>query len=234
MTLLALALAVGVVVDDAIVVLENIERHREMGEGPREAASKGTKEIAFAATAATLSIAAVFLPVVFVKGLVGSFLARVRHHGGGVGALLAVRGADAHADAGRAHADRRRRNVVRTGVCAESSSGSSGSTPATGACSTGRFAHRARVLGIALASFVVSCGFGSRLGAEFFPPSDEGRFFVMMETPPGTTLEGTLDRLKQAEKWMLGAAGGARALRRRRRAGPKARAASTTPSSSRC
>ncbi len=62
MTLLALTLAVGVVIDDAIVVLENIERHREAGESPREAASKGTREIAFAATAATLSVAAVFMP----------------------------------------------------------------------------------------------------------------------------------------------------------------------------
>jgi HAE1 family hydrophobic/amphiphilic exporter-1 len=74
MTLLALALAVGVVIDDAIVVLENIERHREAGQAPKEAASSGTREIAFAATAATLSIAVVFLPVVFVEGLVGSFL----------------------------------------------------------------------------------------------------------------------------------------------------------------
>ena len=74
MTLLALALAVGVVIDDAIVVLENIERHRELGEAPFEAASKGTREIAFAATASTFSIAVVFMPVIFVKGLVGSFL----------------------------------------------------------------------------------------------------------------------------------------------------------------
>jgi HAE1 family hydrophobic/amphiphilic exporter-1 len=57
MTLLALALAVGVVVDDAIVVLENIERHREQGLPPRIAAARGTREIAFAATAATFSIA---------------------------------------------------------------------------------------------------------------------------------------------------------------------------------
>ena len=62
MTLLALALAVGVVIDDAIIVLENIERRRELGESPYEAASKGASQIAFAATAATLSIAVVFLP----------------------------------------------------------------------------------------------------------------------------------------------------------------------------
>ncbi len=74
MTLLAMTLAVGVVIDDAIVVLENIERHREQGESPREAASKGAKQVAFAATAATVAIAAVFVPVVFARGIVGSFL----------------------------------------------------------------------------------------------------------------------------------------------------------------
>jgi HAE1 family hydrophobic/amphiphilic exporter-1 len=59
------------------------------------------------------------------------------------------------------------------------------------------------VLALATLSFVVALGFGSQLGAEFFPPSDEGRVFVMLETPPGTNLSGTLDRLKLAEQWML-------------------------------
>jgi HAE1 family hydrophobic/amphiphilic exporter-1 len=63
--------------------------------------------------------------------------------------------------------------------------------------------HRVTVLGVALASFVIALGFGSLLGSEFFPPSDEGRVFVMMDTPPGTSLEGTTERVKQAEKWML-------------------------------
>src|SRR5690606_39426034 len=62
------------VIDDAIVVLENIERHRELGASGWEAASKGTREIAFAAAAATFAVAAVFVPVLFVEGLVGSFL----------------------------------------------------------------------------------------------------------------------------------------------------------------
>ena len=66
MTLLGMTLVVGVVIDDAIIVLENIERHRELGEAPRVAASEGTRQIVFAATAATVSVAAVFLPVVFV------------------------------------------------------------------------------------------------------------------------------------------------------------------------
>jgi multidrug efflux pump len=72
-TLLGLALAVGIVVDDAIMVMENIFRHREGGQGLVQAALGGTQEIAFAALAATLAVVAIFIPVVFVKGIIGRF-----------------------------------------------------------------------------------------------------------------------------------------------------------------
>jgi len=72
-TLLGLALAVGLVVDDAIMVMENIFRHRERGEGLVQAALGGTKEIAFAALAATLAVVAIFVPVVFMKGIIGKY-----------------------------------------------------------------------------------------------------------------------------------------------------------------
>jgi HAE1 family hydrophobic/amphiphilic exporter-1 len=75
-TLLALTLAVGIVIDDAIVVLENIYRFMEEKDlPPIEAAIEGTKEIGFAVMATTLSLVAVFLPVAFMKGIVGRFLA---------------------------------------------------------------------------------------------------------------------------------------------------------------
>jgi HAE1 family hydrophobic/amphiphilic exporter-1 len=73
MTLLGLSLSVGVVVDDAILVLENIYRHREHGLSKREAALAGAREISFAAIAATLSIMAIFLPVAFMTGTIGKF-----------------------------------------------------------------------------------------------------------------------------------------------------------------
>ncbi|MCS6852940.1 MAG: efflux RND transporter permease subunit [Gemmataceae bacterium] len=73
MTLLALSLAVGVVVDDAILVLENIYRRREHGEGRVDAAQRGAREISFAALAATLSVVAIFVPVAFMKGAIGRF-----------------------------------------------------------------------------------------------------------------------------------------------------------------
>jgi multidrug efflux pump subunit AcrB len=73
MTLLALSLSVGVVVDDAILVLENIYRRREHGEERRTAAILGAREITFAALAATLAIVAIFFPVAFLKGSIGRF-----------------------------------------------------------------------------------------------------------------------------------------------------------------
>lgn len=70
-TLLAWVLAIGLVVDDAIVVLENVHRHIELGKSPFEAALIGTREIAFAVIAMTLTLAAVFAPVGFLGGLTG-------------------------------------------------------------------------------------------------------------------------------------------------------------------
>jgi len=74
MTLLALSVCTGIVVDDAIIVLENIFRHmEEEGRGPIDAAIQGTKEIALAVMATTLSLVVIFLPVAFMSGLVGRF-----------------------------------------------------------------------------------------------------------------------------------------------------------------
>jgi HAE1 family hydrophobic/amphiphilic exporter-1 len=70
-TLLGVSLAIGIVVDDAIMMLENIVRHRELGAGKREAALKGAEEITFAAVASTIAVGAIFLPVVFMKGIIG-------------------------------------------------------------------------------------------------------------------------------------------------------------------
>ena len=71
LSLMALTLSVGFVVDDAIVMLENIVRHLEMGEGILEAAYNGSREIAFTIVSMTISLAAVFIPVLFMGGIVG-------------------------------------------------------------------------------------------------------------------------------------------------------------------
>jgi hydrophobic/amphiphilic exporter-1 (mainly G- bacteria), HAE1 family len=71
MSMMALILAIGFIVDDAIVMLENIVRHIEMGEQPFEAALKGSKEIGFTIVSMTVSLAAVFIPILFMGGILG-------------------------------------------------------------------------------------------------------------------------------------------------------------------
>ncbi len=73
MTLMALSLSIGLLIDDAIVVLENVYRHMEAGESPAQAASSGTAEIGLAVVATTLAICAVFVPIAFMGGIVGRF-----------------------------------------------------------------------------------------------------------------------------------------------------------------
>ena len=74
LSLMALTLSVGFVVDDAIVMLENIVRHMEMGKSPMQAAFDGSKEIAFTIVSMTASLVAVFIPVLFMGGVVGRLL----------------------------------------------------------------------------------------------------------------------------------------------------------------
>ena len=74
LSLMALTLSVGFIVDDAIVMLENIVRHIEEGEEPRAAAFKGSQEIAFTILSMTVSLAAVFIPVMFMGGIIGRLL----------------------------------------------------------------------------------------------------------------------------------------------------------------
>ena len=73
-TLMALTLSVGFVVDDAIVMLENIVRHMEHGESPMEAAMRGSREIGFTIISMTISLVAVFIPVLFMGGMLGRML----------------------------------------------------------------------------------------------------------------------------------------------------------------
>jgi HAE1 family hydrophobic/amphiphilic exporter-1 len=73
MTMLALSLSVGILIDDAIIVIENIHRHIEEGKAPQEAASFATSEIGLAVMATTFAIVAIFLPVAFMKGIIGRF-----------------------------------------------------------------------------------------------------------------------------------------------------------------
>ena len=99
LSLMALILCVGFVVDDAIVVLENIVRHMEMGEAPFEAALNGSREIGFTILSMTLSLAAVFIPVFFHGRHPGQAAARIcgDHRGGHPGVRLRLPDPHPHA-----------------------------------------------------------------------------------------------------------------------------------------
>jgi hydrophobic/amphiphilic exporter-1 (mainly G- bacteria), HAE1 family len=201
MTLLGMTLAVGVVIDDAIVVLENIERHREAGEDARAAARNGTREIAFAAVAATFSVAAVFLPVVFVKGVVGSFLGSFGLTVAGsvmislfvALTLTPMLAARMKPPAPRAHGSIYHR-LEQAFAFTESSYRSA---------LDWTLAHRARTIVLALSAFAVAIGFGHALEGELFPSADEALFFAKIETAPGSSIDATLEYLQHDEAWFL-------------------------------
>jgi HAE1 family hydrophobic/amphiphilic exporter-1 len=192
---------VGVVIDDAIVVLENIERHRALGENPMEAAKAGTREIAFAATSATISVAAVFLPVVFVEGLVGSFLGEFGLVVAGsvmislfvaltltpmlAARMPAPRPREAGSiydrlETGFEHLETSYRRLLNLSID-----------------------HRWVTVALTALSLVLAYAFASQLKTEFFPPADEGIFFARLESAPGTSVWASLEYLEQDEQWFL-------------------------------
>jgi len=201
MTLLAMTLAVGVVIDDAIVVLENIERHREQGEPARVAASRGTREIAFAATAATMSIAVVFAPVVFIEGITASFLAEF---GGTVATSVMVSIFVALTLppmlAARMPAPRPR---APGSIYERLERGFENMEQGYRVALHWALTHRTLTVGLALVSFLGALGFGSQLGREFYPRTDNGVLFVKFETPQGTRIETTGEFLEKNDRWMM-------------------------------
>ena len=96
-SLMGLGLTIGILVDDSIVVLENITRHRDLGEAPMEAALNGRTEIGSAAVAITLVDVVVFLPIAFLSGIVGKYMKEFGHRDRSRDAVLAFRFVHAHA-----------------------------------------------------------------------------------------------------------------------------------------
>ncbi len=201
MTLLALTLAIGVVIDDAIIVLENIERHRESGKSALQAARDGTREITFAAAAATFSVAAVFLPVAFASGQMGSFLTEF-----GVTVAVAV--------------------IISLVVALTLTPMLASRMPPPEERAPGSLyqkleiwfknlegfysrildwtlSHRWITTLVAVASIVLAVLAGSQLKGEFMPKSDSGFMAIEFRTPPGTSLEGTISILEQNEAWLM-------------------------------
>ncbi|KTR05742.1 nodulation protein NolG [Aureimonas ureilytica] len=204
MTLLALSLAIGILIDDAIVVRENITRHLAMGKSHRQAALDGTNEIGLAVLATTLSIVAVFLPVAFMGGIIGRFFLQF-----GVTVSVAVLISlfvsftldpmlssvwyDPHAHPG-AKRGPVGRLVARFDRGFERLSG--------GYARVIRWSFRHRILTVfaTLAIFVASLMLVPRIGAEFLPEGDNGEFSVSLEAPEGSSLEYTAMKVAQVER----------------------------------
>jgi HAE1 family hydrophobic/amphiphilic exporter-1 len=197
MTMLALSLSVGMLIDDAIVVLENIFRHQENGENPIKAAQLGTKEIGLAVMATTFSIVAVFIPVAFMSGIVGRFFYEF-----GVTVSVAVlvslfvsftltpmlcsRFLRIDTKHGKLYSyignvlsliDEIYRKLLAISL-----------------------KNRWKVIGIAIIIFAFSLNLWRYLGKEFTPPEDKGRFLVRMETPIGTSVDRSDKIFKEAER----------------------------------
>ena len=197
MTLLALLLLVGVVVDDAIVVLENIYRHREdIDPDPKSAALNGTQEVMFAVLASTLSLVAIFLPVVFMSGMVGRFFSTfaVVVVCGVLASwfvaltltpMLCSRYLQVNREHGRIYGTFERvfdsleggyRKVLSAGLN-----------------------HRLAVL---VATIIVTLGAGgflSIMGKEFMPREDESQFMVFFKGPLGSSLDYTDAKMREIE-----------------------------------
>ncbi|MBI5211273.1 MAG: efflux RND transporter permease subunit [Elusimicrobia bacterium] len=197
-SMLGLTLAIGIVVDDAIMVLENIVRHRELGKDRVRASVEGAREITFAAMAATLAILAIFVPVVFMKGIVGKFFFQF-----GVTISVAVmlsllealtltpmRTSQFLAE-GRASGMARlandlfgRLSRVYGGVLA--------------AC----LDHRWKTLALAAAFFGGTLLLARGLRWEFVPPQDQSMFMLRLRTPVGSSIEATDAKFQEIGRWL--------------------------------
>ena len=197
-TMLALLLLIGVVVDDSIVVLENIFRHREhLDPDPISAAMNGSREVTFAVLAATLSLISIFAPVIFIGGIIGQFFksfAVVVTFGVLVSWFVALtltpmlcsRFLRVHKHEGRVH-----RWLDR--VFAGMDNGYRWFLERS-------LRHRWKVLAATLLVVLSSQYFFKNVGKELAPQQDEGRFLISMRTPLGSSIEYTDRKLREVEE----------------------------------
>ena len=209
-TLMALSLCVGLLIDDAIVVRENIVRHAHMGKAPYPAALDGTREIGLAVLATTLSIVAVFLPIGFMQGIIGKFF-----HEFGLTIVAAVlismfvsftldpmlssvwHDPSAHGAQGgpRTLYDKTLGRVTgwfdrATERLAEGYQRLLGWS----------LAHKLTTLAISAAIFVLSVVMVPLLGTEFVPKADFSETNVAFYTPQGSSLEATEAKALQVDQ----------------------------------
>ena len=199
-TLLGLSLAIGIVVDDAIMMLENIVRHFEMGKSKRMAALEGSNEITFAAIATTLAIAAIFIPVIFMKGVVGAFFYQY-----GITVTVAVFLSLLEAvtltpmrSARFLHSAKFNPNFLSTFMDKSMDRLSHAYQKSL----DWALYHRLMVVLSAIILFVASLQLVASLPKELIPPQDQGFFTLNLKLPVGTSIVETDRVFKKAEAYL--------------------------------
>jgi HAE1 family hydrophobic/amphiphilic exporter-1 len=207
MTLMALSLVIGILIDDAVVVRENIFRHMEHGEDAMTAARRGTAEIGLAVMATTFTILAVFLPVGFMTGIVGQFFksfALTIAFAVAMSLLVAFTLDPMLSSRFVRFIPPEERTRTRTGRLFERM-GRAYDTLDRGYHRVLDVALRNpwKTLGIAAAVFVVSLSGTMVMGTEFVPVEDRGEFQVIVELPPGTSFDESVATTAQVEQKIL-------------------------------
>lgn len=190
-TLLALALVIGIIVDDAIVDVENITRHIEDGTPPRTAAIDATAEIGLTVTATTMTIVAVFLPVGLMGGVLGQFF---RPFGLTISAavITSLLVARTLSPLLAVYWLKRSPNQRVSSFWSRFMDGYRGIL-------TWSLAHRGIVLGLALLSFCGGIGLIPFLSKGFIPHLDRGEFNIVYQAPPTVTLAQSLEIARKLE-----------------------------------
>ncbi len=198
-TLLGLSLAIGIVVDDAIMMLENIVRHSEMGKPKRQAALDGSREIAFAAIAATIAIAAIFIPVVFMKGVIGRFFYQ---YGITVTVAVLLSLLEALTLTPMRCAQFLKERVSTKGIAHWVDRSMDRLAEKYRSALERLLPHRVAILVGAVAVFIASMFLTIPLRKELIPEQDQSLFLITIQAPVGTSLTATDADFKAAEAYL--------------------------------
>ncbi|HEV8196537.1 MAG TPA: efflux RND transporter permease subunit, partial [Gemmatimonadales bacterium] len=202
LTLLALTLAIGIVVDDAIIVLENAFRHQEeLGDSPEIAAVNGTREIAFAVIATTISLIAVFTPLAFLTGSTGRLF---KEFGIAVAAAVAISGFVALTLTPMLCAKILRVPTRHSKLANTLEHALKGVTTRYERALEWVLGHRIAMLtgtGVLVAAAVLVF---TKLKVEFVPPEDRGQIQISLTGPEGATLAFTDQYQRQVEQILAG------------------------------
>ena len=198
-TVLGLSLAIGIVVDDSIMVLENIVRYQEKGMDRLRAAQEGARQITFAALAATLAIIAIFLPVAFMSGIVGKFFFEF---GVTISVAVALSLLEALMLTPMRCAQFLKAGTHQSGFGKKIDKWFKWLAASYQHGLQRCLRHRWKVVIASLIFFVLSLGIFAFLRKEFVPAQDQSMFLVNVRLPVGSSLPYTDERMKEVEKFI--------------------------------